>query len=103
MAALQVVIEEAGGRFTSIDGQPRADRGSGVSSNGILHDACSRPCDDKRTGDGRAHCGSAIAASGKLIRNQARAILDCIAAKHSSSIGRRPRSRRSSGRSFRTF
>jgi histidinol-phosphatase len=39
MAALQIVVEEAGGRFTSLDGEPRADRGSGVSSNGLLHDA----------------------------------------------------------------
>ncbi len=39
MAALQIVVEEAGGRFTAFDGQPRADRGSGVSSNGLLHDA----------------------------------------------------------------
>jgi histidinol-phosphatase len=39
MAAVQVVVEEAGGRFTALDGQSRADRGSGVSSNGLLHDA----------------------------------------------------------------
>lgn len=39
MAALQVIVEEAGGRFTSLDGRPRADCGSGVSSNGLLHDA----------------------------------------------------------------
>ena len=39
MAALQIVVEEAGGRFTSLEGEARADRGSGVSSNGLLHDA----------------------------------------------------------------
>ena len=39
MAALQIIVEEAGGRFTSLDGEARADRGSGVSSNGLLHDA----------------------------------------------------------------
>jgi histidinol-phosphatase len=39
MAAVQIVVEEAGGRFTALDGQARADRGSGVSSNGLLHDA----------------------------------------------------------------
>ena len=39
MAAVQIVIEEAGGRFTALDGQARADRGSGISSNGLLHDA----------------------------------------------------------------
>jgi histidinol-phosphatase len=38
MAAIQIIVEEAGGRFTSLDGQPRADRGSGVSSNALLHD-----------------------------------------------------------------
>lgn len=39
MAAVQIIVEEAGGRFTSVDGQPRADAGSGVSTNGLLHDA----------------------------------------------------------------
>jgi len=38
MAAIQIIVEEAGGRFTSLAGEPRADRGSGVSSNGVLHD-----------------------------------------------------------------
>ncbi len=38
MAAVQIIVEEAGGRFTSLDGQPRADRGSAISSNGLLHD-----------------------------------------------------------------
>jgi histidinol-phosphatase len=39
VAAVQVIVEEAGGRFTNVDGQPRADGGSGVSTNGLLHDA----------------------------------------------------------------
>lgn len=39
MAAVQIIVEEAGGRFTSMSGEPRADRGSGVSTNGILHEA----------------------------------------------------------------
>ncbi|HEX3579965.1 MAG TPA: inositol monophosphatase family protein [Thermoanaerobaculia bacterium] len=39
MAAVQVIVEEAGGRFTNIDGEARADGGSGVSTNGLLHDA----------------------------------------------------------------
>jgi histidinol-phosphatase len=39
LAPLQVIVEEAGGRFTSLDGEARADGGSGVSSNGLLHDA----------------------------------------------------------------
>ena len=38
MAAIQIIVEEAGGRFTALDGQPRADRGSGLSSNGALHE-----------------------------------------------------------------
>jgi len=39
MAAVQVIVEEAGGRFTNLDGEARADGGSGVSTNGLLHDA----------------------------------------------------------------
>jgi histidinol-phosphatase len=37
-AALQVVVEEAGGRVTQIDGSPTRHLGSAVSSNGVLHD-----------------------------------------------------------------
>ncbi len=39
LAALQVIVEEAGGRFTDFDGNPRPDGGSGISTNGLLHDA----------------------------------------------------------------
>jgi histidinol-phosphatase len=39
MAAVQVIVEEAGGRFTNLRGEQRADGGSGVSTNGLLHDA----------------------------------------------------------------
>ncbi|HUP48262.1 MAG TPA: histidinol-phosphatase [Thermoanaerobaculia bacterium] len=39
VAPVQVIVEEAGGRFTTLSGRPDADGGSGVSSNGILHDA----------------------------------------------------------------
>jgi len=42
MAALQVIVEEAGGRFTNLAGEPRADGRSGVSTNGLLHDAVLR-------------------------------------------------------------
>jgi histidinol-phosphatase len=38
LAALQVVVEEAGGRFTDLDGVARPDRGSVVCTNGVLHD-----------------------------------------------------------------
>ncbi len=37
-AAFQVVVEEAGGRVTQLDGSPTRDGGSVVSSNGVLHD-----------------------------------------------------------------
>jgi histidinol-phosphatase len=38
MAAVQVIVEEAGGRFSNLHGEARADGGSGVSTNGLLHD-----------------------------------------------------------------
>jgi histidinol-phosphatase len=38
IAPLQVVVEEAGGRFTDLSGQARPDGGSVVCSNGRLHD-----------------------------------------------------------------
>jgi histidinol-phosphatase len=39
LAALQVIVEEAGGCFTNLAGEPRPDGGSAVSSNGLLHAA----------------------------------------------------------------
>lgn len=39
MAPIQIIVEEAGGRFTDLRGGARYDRGSGVSTNGLLHDA----------------------------------------------------------------
>ena len=38
LAAVQVIVEEAGGRFTDLGGTARADGGSAMSSNGLLHD-----------------------------------------------------------------
>lgn len=38
LAAVQVIVEEAGGRFTDLAGEPRPDGGSAVSTNGLLHD-----------------------------------------------------------------
>lgn len=35
---LQPIVEEAGGRFTTLDGEPRPDGGSAVSTNGLVHD-----------------------------------------------------------------
>jgi histidinol-phosphatase len=42
LAPLQVIVEEAGGAFTDLDGAARADGGSVVCSNGALHDAALR-------------------------------------------------------------
>ena len=39
VAAVQVIVEQAGGRFTDLDGNPRHDGGTALSSNGLLHDA----------------------------------------------------------------
>jgi len=39
LAALQLIVTEAGGTFTDLAGTARFDGGSGVSSNGALHDA----------------------------------------------------------------
>jgi histidinol-phosphatase len=39
LAALQVIVTEAGGRFTDLSGVNRTDGGSVVCSNGLLHDA----------------------------------------------------------------
>ncbi|HEX3778258.1 MAG TPA: histidinol-phosphatase [Pseudonocardiaceae bacterium] len=39
VAALQVIVEEAGGRFTDLTGAARHTGGSALSTNGTLHDA----------------------------------------------------------------
>jgi histidinol-phosphatase len=39
LAAPLVIVEEAGGRFTDLHGSRRADGGSGLATNGLLHDA----------------------------------------------------------------
>jgi len=39
LAAPALVVEEAGGRFTSLDGVPGPEGGSALSTNGLLHDA----------------------------------------------------------------
>jgi len=38
LAATKVIVEEAGGRFTDLTGVSRADGGSALSSNGLIHD-----------------------------------------------------------------
>ena len=37
LAAVQVIVEEAGGMFTDFRGEHRVDGGSAISSNGLLH------------------------------------------------------------------
>ncbi|MGE2736988.1 inositol monophosphatase family protein [Mycolicibacterium vaccae] len=39
LAPMPVIIEEAGGRFTSLDGRRVIDGGNGIASNGLIHDA----------------------------------------------------------------
>jgi histidinol-phosphatase len=39
LAAPQVIVEEAGGRFTDLSGMARPDGGNGLATNGLLHDA----------------------------------------------------------------
>jgi histidinol-phosphatase len=38
LAALQVIVEEAGGTFTDLSGKPTPDGSSVVCTNGRLHD-----------------------------------------------------------------
>lgn len=38
LAPLDIVVREAGGRFTSIDGAPGPHGGSAIATNGLLHD-----------------------------------------------------------------
>jgi histidinol-phosphatase len=38
MAALQPIVEEAGGRFTSVDGEAGPWHGSALATNGLLHE-----------------------------------------------------------------
>jgi histidinol-phosphatase len=38
LAPIQVVVEEAGGRFSDFAGAARVDSGSAITSNGLLHD-----------------------------------------------------------------
>ena len=38
IAPMDILIREAGGTFTSIDGSPGPHGGSGLATNGLLHD-----------------------------------------------------------------
>ena len=39
LAAVQVIVEESGGRFSDASGESRIDAGTAISSNVVLHDA----------------------------------------------------------------
>jgi histidinol-phosphatase len=39
LAAPQVIVEEAGGRFTDLAGAPRPDGGDAIATNGFVHEA----------------------------------------------------------------
>lgn len=51
MAALAVIVEEAGGRFTGLDGRPGPHSGNALATNGRLHDLAMEFVGDR---DGRA-------------------------------------------------
>jgi histidinol-phosphatase len=38
LASVQVIVEEAGGRFSDFSGERRIDTGGAITSNGLLHD-----------------------------------------------------------------
>jgi histidinol-phosphatase len=38
VAAVQLIVEEAGGRFSDFDGFPSIDSGNVVTSNGLVHE-----------------------------------------------------------------
>ncbi len=48
LAAVQVVVTEAGGRFTGLNGVPGYDHGDALASNGLLHDEALRVLDSGR-------------------------------------------------------
>lgn len=51
VAALQVIVEEAGGKFTDFSGAARLDGGSAISSNGLVHDTVMGLLSGGRPGD----------------------------------------------------
>ena len=48
VAALQVLVEEAGGRFSDLSGAARFDGGTALSTNGLVHDGALRLLDLER-------------------------------------------------------
>jgi histidinol-phosphatase len=60
MAALDIIVREAGGIFTSLDGTPGPDGGDALATNGKLHDQAlaflgSLPDDEPRRPGGSVH------------------------------------------------
>lgn len=54
VAALVPIVEAAGGRITGFDGSPALTAGSGLTSNGLLHDAALALTSGPGLGPGRA-------------------------------------------------
>ncbi len=52
LAALKVVVEEAGGRFTDLAGVATPDGGNAISSNGLLHDVALSLLGDRAASSG---------------------------------------------------
>ena len=52
LAALQIIVTEAGGRFTSLEGEARPDGGSVLCTNSHLHDEVLAQLRDGGLGDG---------------------------------------------------
>jgi histidinol-phosphatase len=52
LAAVQVIVEEAGGRFTDFEGVARLDGRSALASNGLLHDELLRSLSGAKIGGG---------------------------------------------------
>jgi histidinol-phosphatase len=48
LAAPRTIVEQAGGRFTDFSGVSRADGGSGLATNGLLHDQVLEIIGDRR-------------------------------------------------------
>jgi len=46
LAALKIIVEEAGGKLTSVKGEDRIDAGSALTTNGNLHDQIVRALND---------------------------------------------------------
>ena len=47
MAALVPIVTEAGGRFTALDGTHDVHHGTGVATNGLIHDEVVRILTDR--------------------------------------------------------